>query len=567
MLTFAKRLACSVALGALSLSPTATVAQTVVQAAQPDGPPAGKGSYADLTSLFTDFLAWRDSSPIVGELTSSSVRVGLNDYDARTVEARRAKMRSYFDRMQDMNVASWDRPKQADWLAVRAQLQQHNFMLNVSKPWERDPGFYVDQMLAITFVDLPLKGDALKAEQRDLRAVPTLVEAAKRNLKNVPGDYADLALHNLSAADGVGHGHPYRAVPPAGVVGWYDDLLSRVGKEQPALRKDVMAARAATVEFQRWLKENRPSMTAAAGIGDANFNWYLKNAKLLPYTAQDLTVLGHRELERLWSIHALEQHRNRKLPEIPIVKNQAEYDALVARTGERVKNFLIKEEIITIPPYMTSFKVNTPFIERPTGPNFWEQIQFRDPSPDYFHATLPGHSFDGQYAKHSTHPIRSKIADGVRSEGWGVYLEEGAQRLGFFDDIPRVREFIDLFGIFRAVRVIGDVNLQTNQATLSQTMTFWRSWTPWLDADVARVDAEIYLRRPPGYGLGYTVGMIEMQKLLADRKHQLGDKFVLKAFHDDFMATGRLPMSLIRWEMTGLDNEVKTFWKADPLPQ
>jgi uncharacterized protein (DUF885 family) len=83
---------------------------------------------------------------------------------------------------------------------------------------------------------------------------------------------------------------------------------------------------------------------------------------------------------------------------------------------------------------------------------------------------------------------------------------------------------------------------------------------------VARVDAEIYLRRPPGYGLGYTVGMIEMQKLLADRRHQLGDKFVLKQFHDEFMAAGRLPMSVIRYDMTGFDDEIRHFWHKDPLP-
>ncbi len=83
---------------------------------------------------------------------------------------------------------------------------------------------------------------------------------------------------------------------------------------------------------------------------------------------------------------------------------------------------------------------------------------------------------------------------------------------------------------------------------------------------MARVDAEIYLRRLPGYGLGYTVGMIEMQKLLADRKHQLRDTFVLREFHDAFMAQGRIPMSLIRWEMTGLEDEVSRFWKRDPLP-
>jgi uncharacterized protein (DUF885 family) len=193
-------------------------------------------------------------------------------------------------------------------------------------------------------------------------------------------------------------------------------------------------------------------------------------------------------------------------------------------------------------------------------------VQYRDPTPDLLHATLPGHAFDGQMARRDKRPIRGAIGDGVRGEGWGVYLEEAAQRLGFMEDRPRVRELIDIFGIFRAVRVAGDIELQLNQKTVPEVVADWQKWTPWLDKNVARVDAEIYLRRPPGYGLGYTVGMIEMQKLLADRRHQMGDKFVLKQFHDEFMAAGRLPMSVIRYDMTGFDDEVRHFWQRDPLP-
>jgi uncharacterized protein (DUF885 family) len=89
---------------------------------------------------------------------------------------------------------------------------------------------------------------------------------------------------------------------------------------------------------------------------------------------------------------------------------------------------------------------------------------------------------------------------------------------------------------------------------------------PYLDADVARVDAEIYLRRPPGYGLGYMTGMVQMQALLADRKRQLGAEFNLQAFHDTLMRSGRLPISLLRWEMTGLDDEVADLWRREPLP-
>ena len=51
------------------------------------------------------------------------------------------------------------------------------------------------------------------------------------------------------------------------------------------------------------------------------------------------------------------------------------------------------------------------------------------------------------------------------------------------------------------------------------------------------------------------------QKLLADRSSQLGEEFDLGKFHDEFLAYGPIPISLIRWEMMGLDDEVKIFWQ------
>jgi hypothetical protein len=545
------------------LAPQPALAQPAAAAA---APPAGRGSYQDLLTLWNDFLTWRDAKPVVGELNSEGVRSNAGDYSAATIAARKAKVADFLRRVEDMNVARWDRAQQIDWLAVRSKMNQEHFTLNVSRPWERDPGFYVDQMLEVTFTDLPVSGaDEARLRER-LREIPRLVATAKQNLNNIPGDYADLALHNLANADGVGHGHPYRKVPPAGVIGWYDDLEQRARSAQPGLLADIRAARAAARELQGWLRAGRPSMTALAGVGEANFNWYLKNVKLLPYTADQLMVLGERETERLWAMHALEKHRNRHLPKLTLPDTEAEYEERRKQTDQRIRAWLTGDDIITIPGDLGKLYVNVPWIERATGPNFWEQVQYRDPSPDWLHATIPGHAFDGEMAKRVTHPIRGRIDDGVRAEGWGVYLEEGAQRLGLFEETPRVRELIDIFGIFRAVRIAGDIRLQLNQATVPQVVAEWRKWTPWLDENVARVDAEIYLRRPPGYGLGYTVGMIEMQKLLADVKHQQGDAFVLKDFHDRLMTIGRIPLSLIRYDMTGYDDEVRRFWKSEPLP-
>ena len=93
-----------------------------------------------------------------------------------------------------------------------------------------------------------------------------------------------------------------------------------------------------------------------------------------------------------------------------------------------------------------------------------------------------------------------------------------------------------------------------------------REGSPWVDEDVARVDAEIYLRRPQGYGLGYTIGNLQIQQLLGEMRQHQGEAFDLKAFHDDFLARGRLPVSLIRYEMTGADDQVARFWELEPIP-
>lgn len=536
-----------------------------------DGIPDGSGSYDDLVALYEEFVEWKDPAKARREEPLSDVAGQATDvypdYGAAAVEERRERLGEFQLRIRDMAVADWERSQQVDYLAVRSRLDQHQFLLDVSKPWSRDPGFYVDQMLRITFVDLPVSGNELQELRVKLAAIPLLVEQAQKNLTEVAADYADLAIFNLTNADGVGHGYPYRETPPAGVIGWYNDLLQRAETDQPDLRQDVAAARDAVEEFHDWLTQNRSQMVAQAGVGREAFDWYLKHVKLMPFDADDIVTLGKRELQRLWALYALERHRNRNLPELEISRSAEEYQERIDRTDQFIRDFLVEEDVITIPAYIEELDTNVPWIVRPDGPNFWEQVQYRDPSPDHLHAVIPGHRFDGVVERHNDHPIRGRLTSGARTEGWGVYLEEGMMHLGIFEDRPRTRELIYIFGIFRAARVPADVWLQLNEMTVDEVVDFWMERTPYLDPDVARVDAEIYLRRPPGYGLGYTIGMLQMQQLLADRKMQLGDDFVLKEFHDTFMGTGRLPMSLIRWEMTGHDDEVRALWSREPLPK
>ena len=527
--------------------------------------PSGTGSYSDLLSLHSELRRYMVPAFTSSVVLDSGARVG-EEYADALMDAKLRGLRLFEERLEDMNVAAWPRAEQVDYLAVKSILNGYRFNLEVLRPWKRDPGFYLDPLLRVAFAEIPQEQQKLEGLRIQLRQIGPMLQQARIALTAPATDYVDLALLNLEHSDGVNHYHPYRSMPPAGIIGWYDDLLARSRGANSTLSPDVEEARTAIVEFRHWLKAKRPQVTARAGVGAERYEWYMRNVRMVPYTIPQMIDLAEREHSRLTAELALTRHRNRALPEPTLSQTKAEQDAKIAETDRAVRDFLKKQEIVTIPPDIGDLGSNTPFIIRPTGPNFWEQIQFRDPIPDHLHAVIPGHRFDAELANRDKRPIRGQFADGVRLEGWATYLEEAMMRAGAVRS-PRAEEFIQLFGIFRAARVPADIHMQQNRWKVADAVAYMRKMTPLLDEDVARVDAEIYLRRPPGYGVAYTIGKLQVDELLAIRSMQLGPKFVLRDFHDQFLAAGQLPISLIRYEMTGEPEAVAPFWTTPPIPR
>ena len=518
--------------------------------------PDGAGNHDQLVELFEELQAWETAHAVDA----------MPDFGISAIAERRADLEAMQARLLDMGVRRWSVAQRVDYLTVRAELDQQQFILEVTRPWSRDPVYYIAPLLELAFTELPAAGNELAELQTRLRAIPRFLLAAQENLTEVASDYADLAIRSLTLSDGVENGYPYRADPPDGIIGWYEDLYARA-TAQPELSDDISAALAAIRHFHRWLVDNRDSMTGANGVGVEALDWFVQNALLLPYTSAEMVVLAERELERMWGFYALEQHRNRNLPELQMATSQAAYQDRLASTDAHLRKWLRHEAFISIPKHIPQgwreMGYNVPWIERATPPNFWEQVQFRDPSPDHLHAVIPGHRFDARVAANIPHPIRSRVSFGARWQGWAVYLEEAGLQAGALENRPRTRELIYVFGLWRAARTLGDIYNQWNDMTAAETSEYWMEITPMMDPDVSRKYA--YLRPEPGHGLEYTIGNIQMFRLLAERKRQLGKDFVLGEFHDAFISKGRIPISLIRYEMTGYDQDVNQFWNRRPL--
>jgi uncharacterized protein (DUF885 family) len=150
-------------------------------------------------------------------------------------------------------------------------------------------------------------------------------------------------------------------------------------------------------------------------------------------------------------------------------------------------------------------------------------------------------------------PLLYNIFD-TRTEGHATGWEEMMLQAGMFDARPRSRELIYVLLGQRAARALGDLHMHSNELTLDQAAQFAASHTPrgWLrlDANTVRFEQHLYLQQP-AYGTSYLIGKLLIERLLAERRRQLGDRFGMKGFMEEFDAAGLVPASLLIWELTG----------------
>lgn len=482
---------------------------------------------------------------------------GVPDYRPAAMAAQHRGLKAFQARLATLKTESWSIPAQVDAEILRAEMAGLDFDHRVLRPWAEDPAFYCtvqgeqsDQpapegSLAFGLVHLwkatfPVS-DAQAVELRPgLRAIPGLLAQAKVNLVGKRGDlwrYAHLSLEEQAAA--------------------LKAFAGKLGDTRPELRAEVVWALDATVAFTAWVAEQAPTKRAPAGIGVANYDWYLKHVQLLPHTWQEEVALLERELARAKALLALEEHRNRALPEQLPVASAEEHARAFADAVPRYLAFLRDHDVMTLPedfgPALQA-KLGT-FAPPPHA--FFREVDYREPRAMRTHGY---HWFDLSWMTHRPHPdpirrgpLLYNIFD-TRTEGQATGWEEQMLQLGLFDDQRRSRELIYLLLVQRAARGLASLRMHAGEFTLDQAARSAAAQTPrgWLRLEDGLVWGEqhLYLRQP-GYGTSYLTGKFELEKLLAERRAQRGAAFTLREHMDALNAAGLIPASLLRWELTG----------------
>ncbi len=482
---------------------------------------------------------------------------GSPDLSTEAIEERATSLDSLRHRLVAIDTSDWSVSGRVDYLLVWARINALDFEHRVTRPWARDPIFYLNQFRRIPYAQAPLDEEA-----RDrLAAVPAMVQQARHNLRDASGELAGLALFHLENFDGVGQGEPYRDEPPAGTIGWFEDLCARLAGGPPDDLHSCHAGLDAVRSYRDWLREKRPEMAPSAGIGSDQLNWYLSHVRLLPYDVDDLVLLGRREFERYRSAYEIVRNRNRALPELELTRSRDEHEQRTREAERRVRELIAEQDLLTIPEDMPAeFETDTFWSPRAVADrHFWEELQFRNALNNHIHASIPGHRFDGRLARGVENPIRRRYQDSSRAEGWATYIEEMFLLAGLTDEIPRAEELFYIALMKRASRIFAETRMHAGELSLDEANRYLIDSVPFMEPDLGRYDLEGYLRRP-GSGSGYIIGKIQVEGLLAERALELGDDFELGAFHDDLLSRGMIPLTLIRWEMTGSDDEVRGVW-------
>ena len=161
-----------------------------------------------------------------------------------------------------------------------------------------------------------------------------------------------------------------------------------------------------------------------------------------------------------------------------------------------------------------------------------------------YHEGVPGHHMQIAIAQELPQlpPFRQNEYYNAYIEGWALYSERLGEEVGFFQD-P-----YSYFGhlqddMLRAIRLVVDTGFHYKHWTRQQVVDFFHDHST-IDEVEVQSETDRYMAIP-GQALGYKVGQLEILKLRAYAKDQLGDKFEIRGFHDEVLGAGALPMDVL----------------------
>lgn len=160
-----------------------------------------------------------------------------------------------------------------------------------------------------------------------------------------------------------------------------------------------------------------------------------------------------------------------------------------------------------------------------------------------FHEAEPGHHLQNSLAHELDVPeFRKTLYHSAYGEGWGLYSEALGKEMGFYQD--PYSDFGRLtYEMWRACRLVVDTGMHAKGWSRQQAIDYLADNTALSMADVIKqIDRYITW---PAQALSYKIGELKIRELRARAEQQLGAKFDVRAFHDQILSNGSLPLATL----------------------
>jgi uncharacterized protein (DUF885 family) len=127
-------------------------------------------------------------------------------------------------------------------------------------------------------------------------------------------------------------------------------------------------------------------------------------------------------------------------------------------------------------------------------------------------------------------------------EGWGLYAESLGGEMGFYQD-PYARFGQLTYEVWRAIRLVVDTGIHALGWSRQQAIDYFMANAGKAEHDIV-VEVDRYIVWP-GQALAYKVGELKLKELRAWARGELGEAFDVRAFHDEVLGEGALPLDVL----------------------